>query len=53
MMLRLHCVAAGLSGVIVLSFTAVVIVVAVVIAAAAAVVDAVVCECVSARTVCR
>ena len=52
MMLRLHCVAAGLSGVIVLSFTAVVVIV-VAVAAAAAVVDAVVCECVSARTVCR
>ena len=50
MMLRLHCVAAGLSGVIVLSFTAVVVIV---VAVAAAVVDAVVCECVSARTVCR
>ena len=51
MMLRLHCVAAGLSGVIVLSVTAVVV--TVVVAAAAAVVDAVVCECVNVRTACR
>ena len=53
MMLRLHCVAAGLSGVIVLSVTAVVVTVVAAAAAAAAVVDAVVCECVNVRTACR